>query len=102
MTDEILVADEAFVRVVTISHPAKKNALTRAMLTRLAAVARDVPEGVRVLVLRGDPAGNTFSSGFDITSIDASSVDGGAQFDPIEEPASALETCRVPVIAGID
>ncbi len=94
-----MIDDADGVRVVTLSNPKKRNALTRPLLEELARAATPPVPAVRALVLRGDPAGGAFSSGFDITSIDDAERDRG--LDPIDAPARALEACPVPVIAAV-
>lgn len=95
----IVVEQRGAIRLVTLSNPAKKNALDREMLAALAE-AMAVPDDVRCVVLRGDPAGGAFSSGFDITRIDDAEKQQG--LDPIKAPADAIEACAVPVIAAIE
>src|SRR3954467_11407055 len=102
-TASVHVDDADAVRTITLSNPAKRNALTRSMLTALTAAVHSssgasppgtspqAPDGsspVHALVLRGDAAGGAFSSGFDIGSIDEDERERG--LDPIDAPASAL------------
>jgi enoyl-CoA hydratase/carnithine racemase len=98
------VRDEGGVRDVRISNPDKRNALTRDLLAELTAALPATAAGpdqpVRAVVLRGDPAGRAFSSGFDIGAIDQE--ERAAGLDPIRAPADAIEACPVPVIAAID
>ncbi|MBI1946688.1 MAG: enoyl-CoA hydratase/isomerase family protein [Deltaproteobacteria bacterium] len=100
----VLVEDTGAIRVLTLSNPAKRNALTRALLLELRAALPDKASGeaqpIRVVVLRGDPAGKCFSAGYDISAIDEAEKDAG--LDPIKAPADALECCPVPVIAAIE
>ena len=102
MSGVVHVVDEGFVRTVTLSQPAKKNALTPAMLQALqdALPHERASEGqsVRVVVVCGDAG--TFSSGFDLRSLDAAERERGV--DPITPAAQALEACPVPVIAAVD
>ncbi len=99
---ELLVHDEGRVRVLTVSHPTKRNALSRATLGALAdALADPGPvdgDGPRAFVLRGDPAGMAFSSGFDLTSINEAERARG--LDPIQPAAEAIKGCPVPVVAA--
>lgn len=100
----VLMHDEGPVRVLRLSNPSKRNALTRAMLTELVAVLPTSPscdgQPVRCVVLSGDAAGGAFSAGYDITQIDDDERARG--LDPIEGPAEALEACPVPVIAAVE
>lgn len=100
----VLIDDDGPVRVLSLSNPGKRNALTRELLDELVRALPSSPAGdaqpVRCVVLRGDPAGGAFSSGYDIGRIDDDERALG--LDPIRAPADALETCPVPVIAAIE
>jgi enoyl-CoA hydratase/carnithine racemase len=97
------VVDEGPIRTVTLSHPHKKNALTRAMLAALeAALPREAAshvQPIRVVVLVGDDVGGAFSAGFDLSTVDDDERARG--LDPISGPARAIAACPVPVIAAI-
>jgi methylmalonyl-CoA decarboxylase len=98
------VEDQGSVRFVRIANPAKKNALTRAMLDTLAAAlpsaVASTSQPIRVVVVSGDPAGGAFSAGFDITSIDDDERARGV--DPITPIADAVEASPVPVLAAVE
>lgn len=100
------VDDRGLVRVIGLSNPSKRNALTREMLSALKSAlpgSSDEPKGgvpPRAVILRGDPAGGAFSSGFDITQIHEAERAQG--LNPIDGPALALESCPVPVIAAME
>lgn len=68
---ELLVADRAGVRTVTLNRPHRRNAMTWAMWRELADVLRDTggDRSLRALVLTG--AGGAFCSGADISVPDA-------------------------------
>lgn len=94
--------DDGAARVITIDNPARKNALSPAMLRALPDLlgAAQRTDGVRAVVLRGVD-GSGFSSGFDLTELR-----GGA--DPVEVDAvlrgamEAVTGCSLPVIAAVD
>ncbi len=90
------------VRVLTLSQPARKNALTPAMLAALIDALPRAPSSsrqpIRAVVLQG--AGLTFSSGFDLGALDERERARGV--DPITPAADALEACPVPVIAAVE
>ena len=77
MSDHVLVADEAAVRVIRLNRPEKKNALTQPMyeaITRsLGDAARN--DAVRCVVLAGAPG--AFSAGADIAEFLESAQNGG-------------------------
>ncbi|GAA2155217.1 enoyl-CoA hydratase/isomerase family protein [Actinomadura napierensis] len=53
------------VATVTLNRPERRNAMTFATWRGLAAIGRSLPDGVRVVVLRG--AGPSFSAGIDLS-----------------------------------
>ena len=61
------------VATVTLSRPDKRNAQTPAMWHALAAVGEQLPETVRVVVVRG--AGHSFSAGLDRAMLDPATGD---------------------------
>lgn len=100
----VLVEDRGAVRFLLLSNPAKRNALTRPMLSALAdalpSAAPSDEQPIRSVVLAGDPAGRAFSAGFDLAAIDEGERQRG--LDPIDAPATAIERAPVPVIAAIE
>lgn len=101
---KIDVEDKGPIRVLGLSNPSKRNALTRQMLTALQGAlplaGEPTSPAVRAVILRGDPAGGAFSSGFDISQIhDEERAQG---LNPIDAPANALESCPLPVIAAVE
>ena len=104
MSARVIATDRALqsgglVRTITLSNPKKRNALTRGLLADLIEAVPTEGE-VRAFILRGDPNGRAFSSGFDISAIDADERARG--LDPIRLPADTIETCPVPSIALIE
>ena len=96
------LGNDVVVRIVTVDNAARRNALTRPMLASLTALlpARAAGPGqpVRAVVVEG--AGATFSSGFDLGSLDDDERARGV--DPIAPAADALQRCPVPVVAAVD
>ena len=67
MTATLHVEDrEDGVRVLTLEHPARRNALNDELLALLDA-ALDAPPSVRAFLVRG--AGGAFCSGYDLTHL---------------------------------
>jgi enoyl-CoA hydratase/carnithine racemase len=102
IVDRDVVGDDVIVRVLTLDHAARRNALSPAMLTALQQALPRRSAGpqqpVRAVVLQG--AAGTFSSGFDRTALDDDERARGV--DPITPTATALQGCPVPVVAAID
>ncbi|GID29278.1 enoyl-CoA hydratase-related protein [Paractinoplanes brasiliensis] len=91
---------------VTMSNPARRNALSTAMLGSLAAVVREFDEtgAVRTIVLRG--AGETFTAGADISEFAAHHDATGARetwertLTGLFETLSGLTTPLIAMIQG--
>lgn len=62
------------VATVTLHRPDVRNAQTPAMWRALAALGREIPETVRVVVLKGE--GHSFSAGLDRSMLDPGGGDG--------------------------
>ncbi len=67
-------ADGQPVVTVTLSRPERRNAQTPATWRAFAAIGRSLPEGTRVVVLRGE--GPAFSAGIDLRAFTPEGVDG--------------------------
>ena len=68
-----LDVDDA-VATVTLSRPERRNAMTPAVWTGLAAIGSQLPPGVRVVVVRG--AGPSFCAGIDLRMFTPEGVPG--------------------------
>jgi enoyl-CoA hydratase len=90
---------------VALDHPAKRNALSPAMLWSLAETVRSLSdrEDLRVVVLRG--AGDSpFSAGYDLGELPDRPVTGEearAIHAPIRAAVAAIGRCRHPVVAAV-
>jgi len=85
---------------LTISNPAKRNALDREILEALAAALRSVD--ARCLVLTG--AGTVFSAGYDIGDLSPEHLAEEAAdllTHPFEAALAALDAVEVPVVAAL-
>jgi enoyl-CoA hydratase/carnithine racemase len=98
----VVRADHGDVRVLEITHPAKRNALDFQALEELEAACDAVgPDGVRCLVLRG--AGDeAFSSGFDLAEIALVSGRGERPDEAVERVADALDRVPCPTVAFLN
>jgi len=104
MAGELLI-DEPLdgVRRLTISNPAKRNALDHAILDGIADAVRAADgDGTRALVLTG--AGGMFSSGYDIGDIPEDVFAAEAEklvAHPFTSAIDALDATDVPTIAAM-
>jgi enoyl-CoA hydratase/carnithine racemase len=83
------------VATVTLDRPAVRNAQTPRMWRALAAIGDQIPDDVRVVVLRG--AGQSFSAGLDRAMLDPSAAGDG-----VESVAGLLAQDDVEISATID
>src|SRR6201991_4585286 len=104
MAGELLI-DEPLdgVRRLTISNPAKRNALDHAILDGIADAVRAAgADSVRALILTG--AGGMFSSGYDIGDIPEDVFAAEAEklvAPPFTSSIDALDATDVPTIAAL-
>jgi enoyl-CoA hydratase/carnithine racemase len=104
MAGELLI-DEPLdgVRRLTISNPAKRNALDHAILDGIAASVRAADgDGTRCVVLTG--AHGMFSSGYDIGDIPEDVFAAEAEklvAHPFTSAIDALDACDVPTVAAL-
>lgn len=97
----VTTADDGAIRVITLSQPTRRNALTPAMLRALGdalpRTAASAEQPIRAVIIEG--AGDVFSSGFDLDALDDAERARGV--DPITAAADAIAACPVPVIAAV-
>jgi enoyl-CoA hydratase/carnithine racemase len=70
----LLYAVDGAVATITLNRPEVRNAQTPTMWRALAAIGREIPDEVRVVVVRG--AGTSFSAGLDMAMLDPAKRDG--------------------------
>ncbi len=97
MSDDVQVVREGGVLRVTLDRPAKKNAITRTMYTRLASALAEAEADadVRVVLFSGGAA--TFSAGNDLNDFVAS----GRDLTPAVKFIEALSLGTKPLVAAI-
>jgi enoyl-CoA hydratase/carnithine racemase len=86
---------------LTISNPAKRNALDHAILDAIVAVLGNLGDA-RTVLLTG--AGGMFSSGYDIGDIADEDFAEEAErlvAHPFSEALDALDTCPIPTVAAL-
>jgi enoyl-CoA hydratase len=92
------------IATLVISHPARRNAMTRAMWQALPGVLQSLPDATRCLIIRGE--GEHFCSGGDISEypefrFNAESLRAFHE-DDVGPALEALLAMDVPVVAMID
>lgn len=86
------------IALLTLNRPHKRNALDDTAVLALESFFAAVPSAVRVAVLQA--AGDHFSAGLDLTTIDTTSLDAAVARSRLWHRAFAtIEHGRVPVIA---
>lgn len=102
MPAALLVEDLGPVRVLTLSYPERRNALTPALLDDLAAAYGSAGSpGVRAFVLRGDAVGKAFCSGYDLDAL-APAGAGELPDDAIQRTLALLEAHPAPTVACVE
>lgn len=90
------------VGVVTLNHPEKRNALSRAMLESLRSTFAQISEDPRVKVVVLRAAGTVFSSGHDLKELAAADESTAAAiFALCTEVMEAVRRLPQPVIAQV-
>jgi len=105
MGGRIVVTREGKTAAVTISNPAKKNALNLKLLGELRRAFGELGrEDVRCVILRGE-GGDAFCAGYDISAIPAGGS-GGDQVllssNPFDDMIRSVESFPAPVIAMLN
>ena len=102
MPGELLIDEPADgIRRLTISNPAKRNALDHAILDAIATAVSD-PGDARCLILTGEHG--MFSSGYDIGDIPPDVFAREAErlvAHPFTAAIDAIEGCDLPVVAAL-
>ncbi len=105
MSDELLVAAEGAVRIVTINRPQSHNVINESLHCRLVDVWRDLDRdaGARCVVLTG--AGATFSGGGDFAFLKAQHRSLPLRHEIAHQAGailSAMINFRLPVVAAVN
>jgi enoyl-CoA hydratase/carnithine racemase len=106
MSDEVLVRKSGRTITITINRPEARNALTKAVVIRLATAIEDAAkdEGARCVVLTG--AGGHFSAGADLRRTFAEDPDAldhlDGYMDAYHSIIRAIVRCPKPTIASLD
>lgn len=87
---------------IQFNNPARRNALSCALLTELvAALASFHTEKVRVVIIRAGHHDKVWSAGSDITELPQANRDPLSYDAPLEEALRAIRTFPAPVIAMV-
>ena len=88
--------------VLTLDNPARRNALSHAMMRALTAALQDLERAkVRVAILRAAPGVAVWSAGHDISELPVGGSDPLRYADPMEETLRAVRTFPGPVVAMV-
>jgi enoyl-CoA hydratase/carnithine racemase len=100
MPEQVLVADDAGVRVIRINRPEKKNALTQPMYAEITAALADAGnnDAIRCVMLAGAPG--AFSAGADIAEFLESAQSGGLRPKTVDF-LHALAHSQKPLVAAV-
>ena len=86
---------------LTLNQPAKRNALSEALVEGLIAALADFQQaGIRVVVIRTAPGASVWSSGHDISEL-PQGKDPLPYSDPFERALRAVKSFPAPVIAMV-
>jgi enoyl-CoA hydratase/carnithine racemase len=101
LTDHIVRERRGAVQIIRMNRPDKKNAITRAMYSAMAAALAegDADPAVRVHVILGVPG--AFSSGNDIADFMAA-ANGGEVGNEVFDFLLALAGAEKPILSGVD
>jgi methylmalonyl-CoA decarboxylase len=89
--------------VITLDHPAKRNALSKALIDEVIAALDDFKSRrLRAAILRARPGIKVWSAGHDVDELPASRRDPLGWDDPLRHLIRQIETFPAPVIAMVD
>src|SRR5512147_2503779 len=89
--------------VITLDHPAKRNALSKALIGEVTAALEDFKSRrLRVAVLRAHRGAKVWSAGHDVDELPESRRDPLGWDDPLRHLIREIETFPAPVIAMIE
>lgn len=85
---------------VTLNRPEKANALSEAMLTRLAEIAEEAAQqgGARAFILTG--AGKVFSAGADLEAVRAGGLATSPEWERLSSAIAALPCLSIAALNG--
>jgi len=94
---------EPGIAILTMTHDAKRNALSAEMLGEIGAALRQLEAaGVRAVILRARPGAAVWSAGHSLDELDSSGHDPLDWQDPLRRSVREIEHFPAPVIALIE
>lgn len=94
------VLDDGPIRVITMTHADRRNALSHALADEITAAIEGA--ACRVLVLRAQPGVSTWSAGHDVNDLPTDGQDPLAWTSPVEHLVRAVRAAPFPVIAAVE
>ncbi|QIX25553.1 enoyl-CoA hydratase/isomerase family protein [Nocardioides sp. JQ2195] len=98
--DGLLVEDRGLVRVLTLNHPERRNALDLEDRIRLREALVDADREARAIVLTG--AAPMFSAGGDISSMTTDPVIAQQRLDAVAGIAQQMAISATPIVAAVE
>jgi enoyl-CoA hydratase/carnithine racemase len=103
MPGELRLERDGHVAVLTLSNPAKRNALDPALCRTLGQTLGSLAgEGARAVVLTGAPEGKAFCAGFDLDALPGAGDAPTAADDVFEQLLDAVAACPLPIVGGLN
>ncbi len=98
----ILTDCRDMIGTITLNNAAKRNSLSRALLSEMAAAMHDMhQQKVRVVIIRAEPGVKVWSAGLDVTELPEPGRDPLAYNDPLEQALRGIQHFPAPVIAMV-
>lgn len=99
----IIVEISDRVGTITMNYEAKRNALAEQMVQEIADTLHDFErQGVRVVILRGQPGIKVWSSGHNVAELPLGGLDPLGWQDPLRMIIRRIESYPGPVIALVE
>lgn len=92
-----------FIGTITLTHPARRNVLSAALVQQVVAALADFKaQRARVAILRAPTASKVWSAGHDVSELPAGRRDPLGWDDPLRQLIREIEQFPAPVIAMIE
>jgi methylmalonyl-CoA decarboxylase len=94
------VVDDGPIRILTMRHPERRNALSHVMADEMSAAIEGA--ACRAFILRAEPGAKTWSAGHDVDDLPTDGRDPLAWTSPVEHLVRAVRAAPFPVIAAVE